>query len=79
MRTRRVRMECKTGTPMQSHQCAFHVRSAVADDAHATAAIHVAGWQFAYRGILPERLLDSLRPESREPRHREHIAAGDTI
>lgn len=64
---------------MHSDQLVLDVRDATADDARATAAIQVAGWQFAYRGILPDQLLDSLRPENREARHREQIARGDTI
>ena len=51
------------------------VRDALFDDCEAIAAIHVRGWQVAYRGLLPDELLDGL---SIEPRRRmcERIAQG---
>jgi ribosomal protein S18 acetylase RimI-like enzyme len=36
------------------------VRDAVIDDAPAIAAIHVGCWRHAYRGLVPQALLDSL-------------------
>ena len=37
------------------------VRTAKPDDAVPIAEIHVALWQSAYRGLLPDSLLDDLR------------------
>lgn len=41
------------------------IRTATPDDAPAIAAIHVASWQHAYRGVLPDEYLDALVPEQR--------------
>ena len=37
-----------------------HVRRAGADDAPVIAHLHVRGWQWAYRGLLPDAYLDGL-------------------
>jgi ribosomal protein S18 acetylase RimI-like enzyme len=42
------------------------VRRADPADARAIAEVSVAGWQEAYRGMLPDGFLDSLRVDSRE-------------
>jgi GNAT superfamily N-acetyltransferase len=36
------------------------IREAIANDANAIAAIHVATWQYTYRGLMPASLLESL-------------------
>jgi GNAT superfamily N-acetyltransferase len=41
------------------------VRPAVRDDAEAIARIHVLSWQTAYRGQLPDHVLDDLSVERR--------------
>lgn len=41
------------------------IREARPDDAEACAAVHVASWQAAYRGMVPDDDLDALRPERR--------------
>ena len=41
------------------------IREAVLDDAAELAAAHVASWQAAYRGLLPQALLDGLSAERR--------------
>jgi ribosomal protein S18 acetylase RimI-like enzyme len=41
------------------------VRDAAPADAEACAAVHVASWQTAYRGALPDDYLDGLRPADR--------------
>lgn len=41
------------------------IRQARPDDAYVIAAIHVASWQHAFRGILPDDYLDRLAPEQR--------------
>lgn len=42
------------------------IRTATADDAHAIAAVHVAGWQQGYRGLVAQGYLDVLCVEDRE-------------
>ena len=57
------------------------VRRASPDDARAIAEVVVTGWQTAYRGILPDEFLDSLRVDAREVAWREMLgrdAAGGT-
>lgn len=39
------------------------IRRAVPDDAAAIARVHVRTWQAAYRGLLPDQLLDGLDAE----------------
>jgi ribosomal protein S18 acetylase RimI-like enzyme len=53
------------------------VRDARVDDAAAIAAIQVAGWKTAYRGIVPDGALAALDVTQREARWRE-ILAGST-
>lgn len=43
----------------------FAVRIAAVDDAAGIAAAHVEGWRAAYRGLLPQSLLDRLSVERR--------------
>lgn len=42
------------------------IRAATVDDARAIAEIHVAGWRYAYRGQMPDALLDALSVDKRE-------------
>jgi ribosomal protein S18 acetylase RimI-like enzyme len=49
------------------------IRAATVDDARAIAEIHVAGWRFAYRGQMPDTLLDALSVDEREARWRQSI------
>jgi GNAT superfamily N-acetyltransferase len=55
----------------------MRVREARFEDAAAIARVHVASWQTAYRGILPDSYLDALEPERREPMWRELLARED--
>jgi GNAT superfamily N-acetyltransferase len=41
------------------------IRDAVPSDAEAIAEVHVASWQEAYRGMLPDEYLDGLRAADR--------------
>lgn len=43
----------------------MEVRRAQVDDAHAIAAVHVRTWQAAYRGQVPDAILDGLSVEQR--------------
>lgn len=42
------------------------IRVAQLADAHRIAEVHVASWQTAYRGILPDKMLDNLSVENRQ-------------
>lgn len=48
----------------------MEVRRATLDDALAIAGIHVSAWRTAYRGLIPDQVLDSLSVASRETRWR---------
>jgi RimJ/RimL family protein N-acetyltransferase len=53
------------------------VRAATVEDATGIAEVHVAAWQAAYRGLLPQALLDGLSVEQRTTGwHRTISAAG---
>lgn len=49
------------------------LRPAQVGHAEAIAAVHVAAWQHAYRGMLPPELLASLSVESRAQRWRQQL------
>ncbi|MGV8881187.1 MAG: GNAT family N-acetyltransferase [Rhodoglobus sp.] len=55
----------------------FLVRAARTDDASGVARVHVDGWRAAYRGLLPDSVLDGLRVEDRAVRWSRWIAASD--
>jgi ribosomal protein S18 acetylase RimI-like enzyme len=42
------------------------VRDAIATDARGVAEVHVRSWQHAYRGLLPDAVLDELSVDARE-------------
>lgn len=44
----------------------MEIRAAAVDDAHGIAVVHVASWQSAYRGLMPDEVLDGLSVEQRE-------------
>jgi len=65
---------------------AFTIRPAEWDDLAGIAEIHVGGWRWAYRGLVPDELLESLSVEDREamwrraidrPRHALTVAEQD--
>jgi GNAT superfamily N-acetyltransferase len=47
----------------------LELRVAGPEDALDVAAVHVRSWQSAYRGLLSDAYLDSLRPEERAARY----------
>ena len=49
------------------------IRAARVEDAAATAAIRVGGWQASYRGQLPDGLLDRLSVERDTLRFADHV------
>jgi GNAT superfamily N-acetyltransferase len=46
----------------------MNIRPAQAADVPGIAEVHVLGWQLGYRGLLPQDVLDALRPAHRVPR-----------
>lgn len=52
------------------------VRRATRDDAHAIAEIHVHAWKVAYRGLVPDGVLDALSVPQREQFWREAAGGG---
>ena len=54
-------------------------RLAVGSDADALARIHVETWRVAYRGMLPDDYLDSLRVEPRIGWWRRFLRDGATV
>lgn len=52
----------------------FTVRPATIDDAAAVADVHVRSWQAAYRGLLPDAVLDGLSVERRTAAWRQGLA-----
>ena len=49
-------------------------RQATVDDAHAIARVHVASWKKAYRGQLPDELLDDLSVDARTSRWKKILS-----
>lgn len=52
------------------------LRLATETDVPALAALHVLGWQAAYRGLMPDDYLDGLDPCDRQVTWRELLATG---
>ncbi len=50
------------------------IREMAADDIDAVAEIRVRGWQFAYRGLMPQSYLDALSVEEDAAARRERWA-----
>jgi RimJ/RimL family protein N-acetyltransferase len=50
------------------------VRQAVPEDAAAIATVHVGSWQAAYRGLMPDALLDGLSVTQREVTWRDALS-----
>jgi len=46
------------------------LREAIPEDALAIAGVHVRAWQAAYRGLIEDEFLDTLRPEDRAASYR---------
>ena len=44
----------------------MEIRAATISDAYSIAEVQVAGWQAAYRGIMPDSVLDGLSVPKRE-------------
>ncbi len=50
-----------------------HIRKAEPSDARSIAEVHIAAWQAAYRGLLPDTTLEHLSVEDAEVRWRERL------
>ncbi|UJR85090.1 GNAT family N-acetyltransferase [Sandaracinus amylolyticus] len=50
------------------------IRLAHRDDADALARVHVEGWRWGYRGLLPDAFLDGLSVRDRAARWRDILA-----
>ena len=55
------------------------VRPALPEDAAALARVHVAAWQVAYRGIMPDHLLDSLSVPNTQARWEQKLAGEEQL
>jgi ribosomal protein S18 acetylase RimI-like enzyme len=51
----------------------LNVRRAVPEDAASIAAVHVATWRAAYRGLVPDAILDGLSLDQREQQWRDEL------
>jgi GNAT superfamily N-acetyltransferase len=49
------------------------IRFAAPGDEHGIAVVHVASWQAAYRGLMPQHVLDDLSVPQREVGWREYV------
>jgi ribosomal protein S18 acetylase RimI-like enzyme len=54
----------------------LEIRPATTADAPALARVHVDAWQVAYRGLVPDIMLQAFTYEYREERFRRSLAAG---
>ncbi len=54
------------------------IRPALPEDAPAIAAVRIASWRAAYRGIVPDSHLDAMTPEESADRWRA-VAAGEVV
>ena len=52
----------------------MEVRRAEIDDAQAMAEVHIASWRWAYKGIMPDKVLDSLDVARRADSWRQGLA-----
>jgi GNAT superfamily N-acetyltransferase len=54
------------------------IRTATIDDARALAEVHVASWLAAYRGMVPDEVLDAQSVDGRAAQWEEWLRTGDT-
>jgi len=66
---------CATPTPSAKwYRRRVDIRRATIADAAAIAGIHVRGWQWAYRGLLPDAVLDGLSVDARAAEWRQWLS-----
>ena len=51
----------------------MHIRDATIEDAEAIALVHVDGWQWGYRGLLPDTYLNELSADRRAEQWRSWL------
>jgi ribosomal protein S18 acetylase RimI-like enzyme len=54
------------------------IREAIARDADAIARVHIDAWRWAYRGLMPDRVLDELELGARAQKWRDILAKHET-
>jgi ribosomal protein S18 acetylase RimI-like enzyme len=54
------------------------IRAASASDAEAIAALHLASWWAAYRGIVPDQFLNAITLENRVARWRRALSSSES-
>lgn len=54
-----------------------HIRLANDNDAAGIASVHVAAWQAAYRGLMPDHVLDTLNTDERAHQWRRWLRHAD--
>lgn len=54
------------------------IRSAITADAEAIASVHVAGWRWAYDGLMPAKLLDGLSVADRRQQWQRQLGLQGT-
>ncbi|WP_406442632.1 GNAT family N-acetyltransferase [Streptomyces sp. NBC_00631] len=59
-----------------AHDAALHVRPMTLDDCCRVSEIRVRGWQYAYRGLMPQPFLDGLSAERDAERRRARFRDG---
>jgi RimJ/RimL family protein N-acetyltransferase len=57
----------------------YAIRTATPEDATGIAEAHVASWRTAYRGLLPQALLDGLSVERRTAQWQRDIRGGSLV
>ena len=57
---------------------ALTIRPATIDDARAIAEVHVASWLAAYRGLVPDEVLDAQSVDARAAQWDEWLRKGET-
>lgn len=55
------------------------IRRATPDDAQAIAEVHVASWDAAYRGLIPDEIIDARTVDARTQMWQEAFAGNATI
>src|SRR2546422_400592 len=55
----------------------LHIRLADDNDAAGIAAVHVASWEAAYRGLMPDHVLDALDVNERTQQWRRRLRHAD--
>ena len=56
----------------------MHIRRATVEDAHRVATIHVEAWRAAYRGVVPDSVLERQSVEKRQAFWSNQIGSGSS-